>query len=524
MNRKIVAIMAVLIIGILTITGCTKNSGGAKDSSFDVNTTGVGIVLNGDTNFDKKVDALSYDMILELDTKADSLSEDVTIKIKNNMGEEVTELILRDMTPALHELSREDMGSDPENKDKTSEITGITYNGEPVDIEYSNDKTVIKLSLETPLEPEGEAEINVVMKTDIPVRNDRFGVMKDNNGAIYALSFCFPYLANQADGDWIIDPYFDDGESRSFDLADYKVVFKTDENFKVAASGNNTTENGTTEIIAENCRDFAIVASDMMEVETFEVEGIKVNNYYLTVGDGEEFKTISGLVAKDSIKLFTEKVGPYPYEELDMVPCLFGFAFGGMEYPGIIMNNASSYYQGTLKDAWGLSSVVSHEIAHQWFYSTVGNREYTEGWLDEGFATFLENMYAMNDCEANEYVRTIEPMFPSPEDLRASMEDGLEFAAEEFKNKIYINVSPYEFGPEDFYGEREYTEGYLFLEELRRVMGEEDFEAFLKDYYKEFTFKVSTTDSFLDFLRQHDNSEEVNSLINGYFIDDKNAS
>ena len=32
--------------------------------------------------------------------------------------------------------------------------------------------------------------------------------------------------------------------------------------------------------------------------------------------------------------------------------------------------------------------VVAHEVAHQWWYSLVGNDQIDEPWLDEAFAQF----------------------------------------------------------------------------------------------------------------------------------------
>ena len=84
---------------------------------------------------------------------------------------------------------------------------------------------------------------------------------------------------------------------------------------------------------------------------------------------------------------------------------MFGFAFGGMEYPGLIMTNATSFYSGSFFDGWALADGVSHEIAHQWFYAAVGNREYREGWIDEGFATLLErDFYGLTECESQQQI------------------------------------------------------------------------------------------------------------------------
>ena len=39
---------------------------------------------------------------------------------------------------------------------------------------------------------------------------------------------------------------------------------------------------------------------------------------------------------------------------------------------------------------------IPHEVAHQWFYSVIGNDPYNEPWLDEAFAEFFEGCICSN--------------------------------------------------------------------------------------------------------------------------------
>lgn len=138
-----------------------------------------------------------------------------------------------------------------------------------------------------------------------------------------------------------------------------------------------------TTIRAKNIRDFAIVCCDHMKKDSFQVKGITVNSYCLPGKYQKRYRTISELVARDTITLLTEQIGALPYRQLDMAPCYFGFGFGGMEFPGLVMNNATAYYgEGTTTarfDPVSHQEVVAHEVAHQWFYAAVGSDEYREG-------------------------------------------------------------------------------------------------------------------------------------------------
>ena len=77
-------------------------------------------------------------------------------------------------------------------------------------------------------------------------------------------------------------------------------------------------------------------------------------------------------VARRSLRRFSSRFGAYGSPELEVVELAEGY---GMEYPELVFSVDDDY-------------VVSHEVAHQWWYSIVGNDQYREPWLDESFATY----------------------------------------------------------------------------------------------------------------------------------------
>ncbi|MBP3841284.1 MAG: M1 family metallopeptidase [Bacilli bacterium] len=468
---------------------------------------------NDTIDLDNKIDALSYNMKLDLDTKNKVLNEKVEMEIKNNTRKSIDEIVIRDMTKSLLKYYKENYNKESNNK---SEILGIKEND--IDLKYTIEKdSIVKVKLNKTLKPNDTVKINVSIKTDIPERQDRFGYIKRNDGYIYALSFCFPYLADNIDGKWILNPYFDDGENRSYDLADYEIEIKHPSDYLVIATGSEETNNGITKITAKNIRDIAIVLSDMYKKDSFEVEGIKINNYYLDSKYTEKYRKLTKLVIEESIKVYTDKVGKYPYDTLDIAPLLFGFGYGGMEYPSLIMTNATSFYDGTMMDAWSLHDGLTHEIGHQWFYGTVGNNEYSEGWIDEGFTTYLERqLFGLYDGEAHKYLREIDEYAPSIEDNIKSREELMETAREDYKD-IYLNVSPDKYENDQSYGEAEYETSYIFIQEIRMAMGDEKFNKFLKDFYKTYYLKTVNTDMVLKLIREYDNSKKINEIIDFYF-------
>lgn len=140
----------------------------------------------------------------------------------------------------------------------------------------------------------------------------------------------------------------------------------------------------------------AIVASNKFKVDHIFTNGVRVNNYYFAGKNSKTYNRLALMTAKDSFNIFTKKIDKYPYKELDMTEGLLGKNTGGMEYPGLVMINGTAFTKNKTKELRQmgyneLTEDVSHEIGHQWFYSTVGSDEYMEAWLDEGLTNFLEN-------------------------------------------------------------------------------------------------------------------------------------
>jgi hypothetical protein len=87
----------------------------------------------------------------------------------------------------------------------------------------------------------------------------------------------------------------------------------------------------------------------------------------------------------NGLKYFGLWYGQYPYDTLTLVDPPRGSNTGGMEYPTFITCGAY-FWPG--KHSFSPEGVTVHEFGHQFWYGMVGNNEFEEAWLDEGFNTY----------------------------------------------------------------------------------------------------------------------------------------
>ena len=89
--------------------------------------------------------------------------------------------------------------------------------------------------------------------------------------------------------------------------------------------------------------------------------------------------------ARKAIEFYSDHIGPYAYEKLANVSAAFGG--GGTEHASVI------FYGENVIDR-NATSIVAHEIAHQWFGDAVTESDWDDAWLSEGFATYFTLLYS----------------------------------------------------------------------------------------------------------------------------------
>ncbi len=184
------------------------------------------------------------------------------------------------------------------------------------------------------------------------------------------------------------------------------------------------------------------------------------------------------------LKLFSEKFGLYPFieEKYGHAQCGFG---GGMEHQ--TCSSMGSYG----------SSLVAHELAHQWFGNKITCKNWENIWLNEGFATYGEAIYAEAVGGNNAYQSTINFNMTRSKTATGS---------------LYVQNTSDIFGG-IFNQARSYYKGSVVLHMLRGIVGDDVFYKILQNYLKSsVAYGVATTEDFQKV------AEETTGLKLDYFF------
>ena len=95
----------------------------------------------------------------------------------------------------------------------------------------------------------------------------------------------------------------------------------------------------------------------------------------------------------EMLELFSRTFGVrYPYPRYSQV-FVADFIFGGMENTSATTLTDTVLVDERASLDYDIDSLVAHELAHQWFGDLVTCRDWGEGWLNEGFATYAEYIW-----------------------------------------------------------------------------------------------------------------------------------
>ena len=186
---------------------------------------------------------------------------------------------------------------------------------------------------------------------------------------------------------------------------------------------------------------------------------------------------------------------PFPYEKSDQVAIPVTFGFGAMENAGmvtyaqtIILAKPGSDTEARRR---GYASTAAHELAHQWFGDYVTTAWWNDIWLNEAFATWMEQ----------KILREWKPEWKTGIDdveakLYAERQDSL-VAARKIRQEIKTNDDI-----SNAFDGITYQKGAAVIGMFERYVGSDQFQKGVQSYLKRYAFKNATAPEFLDSISE----------------------
>lgn len=124
---------------------------------------------------------------------------------------------------------------------------------------------------------------------------------------------------------------------------------------------------------------------------------------YWTYPDSVEAARRGFAKTPQAVDVFSRKTGvAYPWAKYDQI-VIPEFQYGGMENVTATSQNDAEILHPTWSEPQANSvDLMSHELGHQWFGDLLTTRSWAHIWLNEGFATFMEEIFHEETFGADE--------------------------------------------------------------------------------------------------------------------------
>ncbi|HYT35294.1 MAG TPA: M1 family metallopeptidase, partial [Ktedonobacteraceae bacterium] len=289
------------------------------------------------------------------------------------------------------------------------------------------------------------------------------------------------------------------------DRATTEIIVTVPAHFQTVANGNliSVTDHGATKThhwrhdIPHAAYLISLVVSDFAVVE--DSYNGKAVNYYVRPERKDDARYYMGKTP-EMMRFFAEYTGvEYPYDKYAQT--VVEVFTGAMEHTTATTHSFMLLMDERAAMDFDLVPVVAHELAHQWFGDLVTCRDWPNGWLNEGFATYFEELWNGHDVGADYFKQTML-------DLKNGYleEDGY------YRRPIVYHVYHND-GFELFDGHM-YNKGAWVLHMLRHQLGDETFRRAVKAYLERYrerevitadlerTFEEATGRSLAQFFQQ----------------------
>ena len=360
-------------------------------------------------------------------------------------------------------------------------VNSLTQNGNAV--AYKTVGTILVVTLNEPIKPGDKTTFDMKFEAQVPIQIRRSG--RDNKeGVALSMAQWYPKLAEYDTEGWHANPYI----AREFYgvWGNFDVKITIDKDYVIGGTGylQNPNEVGhgyetgivkkpkgktlTWHFNAPNVHDFTWAADpdyihDKLQVK----DGPMMHFLYKKTMAAEKLDNWKKMqpVAGQLMQYYSEHVGKYPYDQYSVIQG----GDGGMEYGMCTLIVG----EGKLD---GLIGVTAHEMAHSWFQFLLASNESKHSWMDEGFTSYIEDK-AMNEITNS-----------NKENPFSNAYRGYVYLATSGKEQPQgTHADRYQYN--QAYSISAYSKGEVFLAQLGYIIGEENLNKTIKQYFDKWSFK-----------------------------------
>jgi hypothetical protein len=359
------------------------------------------------------------------------------------------------------------------------------------DVSYHVDGTILEVTLSKPILPGSKTVFEMKFEAQVPVQVRRSG-RNNKEGIAYSMTQWYPKMAEYDFQGWHAYQYV----AREFHSpwGDFDVKISLDPTHVIGGTGllQNVDKIGygyekqgstvkrpsgelTWHFLAKNVIDFAWAADPDYVHDRVQVPGGPELHFFYQ--DNEKTTPNWKKLQEFSVKFFefmNKTFGKYPYESYSIIQG----GDGGMEYPmcTLIMG------EGSLT---GLVGLMAHEASHSWYQAVLASNEALYPWMDEGFTDFARQE-AMAQLLGTPVVASHQPSYASYFGLvTRGLQEPISQHADHYSTNLAYKVAAYSMGT-------------IFLEQLKYIIGEENFYKAMRLYYNTWKFRHPEP---IDFIR-----------------------
>jgi hypothetical protein len=443
-----------------------------------------------------------YAMEVKLDVTTHILTGNQKLTYYNNSRDTLSKVYYHLYFNAFQPGSMMDVRSrniadpDPRVGDRISRLKESEYGYQHVqslkqdgkEIAHHTLGTILEVTLRKPLLPGTKTVLEMTFEAQVPVQIRRSG-RNSREGIAYSMTQWYPKMAEYDHLGWHAYPYI--GREFHGVWGDFDVKITLDPTFVVGGTGvlQNAEKIGhgyakadavkrsggplTWHFSAKNVHDFAWAADPDYTHDIVKVPDGPELHFFYQPGEKttENWTRLQDFTVRH-FQYMNKQFGQYPYETYSVIQG----GDGGMEYPMCTLITGE-------RSLGSLIGVTAHEVTHSWYQGVLATNEALYPWFDEGFTDF-----AANEALASIFNEE-NPHSGSYENYFSLVKSGLQEPASQHADHYNTNRA---------YSIAAYSMGAVFLQQLKYIIGEDNFYKGMRRYFNAWKFKHPEP---IDFIR-----------------------